>query len=417
MRICDVIVKKRNGLELSTDEINFFIDGVTDGTIPDYQISALLMAIYFKGMSERETSDLTLAMVKSGDIVDLSSINGIKVDKHSTGGVGDKTTLIVAPVAAACGLKVAKMSGRGLGHTGGTVDKLEAFEGLKTDIDRQTFFDIVNKTGISVIGQSGNLASADKRLYAIRDVTGTVESIPLIAASIMSKKLASGADCIVLDVKVGSGAFMKTEESAKELAQAMIKIGETAGKKCDAVISNMDIPLGSAIGNSLEVIEAIDVLSGVGPDDLKQECVLLAGKMLTLAGIGSLEACKKLAVEKMENGEAKAKFAEMVKIQGGDESWVYNTSLFPKSKFTKQIKSTASGVICKMNTEKIGISSVMLKAGRAVKEDSIDFSAGIKVLAKTGDTVKAGEVIAMMYANDEKLFAAAEMEYLSALSI
>ena len=418
MRMYDIIIKKRNGSELSSEEINFFINGTTNGIIPDYQISALLMAIYFSGMNEREASDLTLAMIKSGDVVDLSPISGIKIDKHSTGGVGDKTTLVIAPVAAACGLKVAKMSGRGLGHTGGTVDKLESFEGLKTDIDRQTFFDIVNRTGIAVIGQSGNLAPADRKLYAIRDVTGTVESIPLIAASIMSKKIASGCDCIVLDVKVGSGAFMKTIESAKKLAHTMIKIGEAAGKKCDAIISNMDIPLGSAIGNSLEVVEAIDVLSGaVGIDDLKHECILLAGKMLTLAGLGDLEHCKKLAAEKMENGEAKSKLAEMVKAQGGNEAWVYNTELFPKAKFVRPIKSIATGEIVKMNTEKIGISSVMLGAGRAKQEDHIDFPAGLKVFAKTGDTVTAGEDIALMYTNDETLFIESEKKYLQAITI
>jgi pyrimidine-nucleoside phosphorylase len=413
----DIIIKKRNGGELSGAEINFFVDGVTNGTVPDYQISALLMAIYFTDMTESETSALTLAMADSGESVDLSPINGVKVDKHSTGGVGDKTTLIIAPIAASCGLKVAKMSGRGLGHTGGTVDKLEAFDGLKTDIDRQEFFDIVNRTGIAVIGQSGNLAPADKKLYALRDVTGTVESIPLIAASIMSKKLAAGCDCIVLDVKVGSGAFMKTKQSAEKLAETMIRIGESAGKKCDAVISNMDIPLGSAIGNSLEVIEAIETLSGVGPDDLRDECILLAGKMLSLAGLGDFEYCKKLVLEKIQNGEAKAKFAEMVKAQGGNEKWVYNTDLFPKAKFIKAIKASESGKIIGMNTEKIGISSVMLGAGRATKEDDIDFSAGIKVLAKTGDFINKNDDIAIMYANDESLFIDAEAEYLSALNI
>ncbi len=417
MRMYDIIVKKRNGEKLTTEEIKFFVNGVTDGSIPDYQTSALLMSIYFNGMDKREIADLTIAMAHSGDMVDLSPIEGIKVDKHSTGGVGDKTTLVITPIVAACGVKVAKMSGRGLGHTGGTVDKLESFPGLKTEFGMDDFFSIVNKTGIAVIGQSGNLAPADKKLYALRDVTGTVDNIPLIAASIMSKKLASGSDAIVLDVKKGSGAFMKTDELARQLAETMIDIGIAAGRKCDAVISDMDVPLGCAIGNSLEVIEAIDVLSGGGPDDLKEDCLLLASKMLHLAGKGSIEECRILALQKIENGEAKKKFAEMVEAQGGDPSFVFDTEKFQKAKYSRSVIASKDGTISKMDTEKIGIASVILGAGRATKESLIDYAAGIKIYAKTGDNVKKGQELAVLFADDEKLFEGASNTYLEALVI
>lgn len=415
MRMYDIIQKKRNGGELTDEEIRFFIGGTVDGSIPDYQLSALLMAIYFVGMNDREISVLTQAMVHSGDTVDLSAVDGFTVDKHSTGGVGDKTTLIVAPIVAALGGKVAKMSGRGLGHTGGTVDKLESIEGFRTEIPREDFFKQVNEIGISVIGQSGNLAPADKKLYALRDVTATVESIPLIASSIMSKKLAAGSQGIVLDVKTGSGAFMKTPEASAALAEEMVKIGTAAGRKVTAVITNMDIPLGNAVGNSLEVIEAVETLKGNGCDDLSEVCFELAANMLMLVNGRPYEENMKDVKKAVSDGTALEKLKQMVKYQGGNPEWIDNTDLFPKAETVYELKSEKSGHISRMDAEQIGIASVILGAGREKKEDSVDFSAGIIINKKTGDTVKAGEILAVFHTNDKSKIKEAERKYLSAL--
>ena len=376
MRMTDIIEKKRDKKPLDDKEIAFFVSGVTDKSIPDYQISALLMAILLNGMDKREILTLTLEMAKSGDMLDLSDLPHT-VDKHSTGGVGDKTTLIIGPIVASFGVKVAKMSGRGLGHTGGTVDKMESIPGLQTSIERDEFFDIVNKYGIAVIGQSGNLVPADKKLYALRDVTATVDCIPLIASSIMSKKLAAGSDAIVLDVKTGSGAFMKTVEDSRKLAEKMVSIGTMAGRKCCAVITNMDIPLGHAIGNSLEVMEAIETLKGNGPADLTAVCLELAANMLYMAGKGSLEECRKLAEGAMADGSALDALANMVKGQHGDESYIYHPEKFPRSALSKEVKAEKDGYVCHMDTESIGIASVCLGAGRSRKDDGIDYKAGI----------------------------------------
>lgn len=398
MRMCDIISKKRDAKELSTEEIQFFIDGYVSGEIPDYQMSALLMAIYFNGMTERETSDLTMCMAASGDMVDLSSISGVKVDKHSTGGVGDKTTLIISPIVAALGVKVAKMSGRGLGHTGGTIDKLEAIPGLRTDISRDEFFDIVNNVGVSVVGQSGNLVPADKKLYALRDVTGTIESMPLIASSVMSKKIAAGSDCIVLDVKVGSGAFMKTDEDAIELAKKMVSIGERVGRKTVALITDMDIPLGNAIGNSLEIMEVCSTLKGKGPEDLTDLCVMLAANMLYLAQKGdSIEACSEMVKKVIEDGRAFEKLKEMVEAQGGDVSVIEDSSNFSFAQVQHKIYARRGGFIFSMDTQKCGIASMVLGAGRETKESTIDYSAGIILHKKTGDKVKIGDCIATLH--------------------
>lgn len=417
MRMYDIIKKKRDGFELTKDELEFFAKGAAEGFIPDYQLSALLMAIYFKGMSKRETADLTLAMAHSGDTVDLSDLGAVTADKHSTGGVGDKTTLIVAPIVASCGVSVAKMSGRGLGHTGGTVDKLESIPGYKTTLDRADFFDVVKKTGMSVIGQSGNLAPADKKLYALRDVTATVESIPLIASSIMSKKLAAGAECIVLDVKIGSGAFMKTDEQARALAREMIDIGSAAGRRTAAVLSNMDTPLGAAVGNSLEVIEAIETLKGGGPDDLKELCLTLAANMLVLAGKGDYEACFNLAQEILASGKAYETFKACVSAQGGNSDYIENTDLFEKAQFSCEVLAQTDGYITAMDAERIGTAACLLGAGRKTKEDSIDFAAGLEIKAKTGKKICKGETLAILYANDERLFDAAKTEYTAAIAI
>ena len=415
MRMYDIIQKKRNGSELSDEEIEFFIGGTVDGSIPDYQLSALLMAIYFRGMSDREISVLTQMMAHSGDTVDLSAVEGFTVDKHSTGGVGDKTTLIVAPIVAALGGKVAKMSGRGLGHTGGTVDKLEAVEGFRTELPREDFFKQVNEIGISVIGQSGNLAPADKKLYALRDVTATVESIPLIASSIMSKKLAAGSQGIVLDVKTGSGAFMKTPKDSKALAEEMVRIGTAAGRKVTAVITNMDVPLGTAVGNSLEVIEAAETLKGGGCDDLSEVSFELAADMLMLVNGKSHDENMQAVKCAVADGSALAKLKQMIEYQGGNPEWIENTDLFPKAKTVYEVRSEKSGYISRMNAEKIGISSVILGAGREKKEDSVDFSAGIILRKKTCDRVEAGDTLAVLYTNDESKFPEAEKKYLSAL--
>ncbi len=414
MRIYDIIAKKRDGLELSKDEIEFFVRGFTSGEIEDYQASALLMAIYLRGMTDDETAALTSAMAHSGDMLDLSSVAGTTVDKHSTGGVGDKTTLIVAPVVAALGAKVAKMSGRGLGHTGGTVDKLESIEGFKTELSGEEFVEQVKDIGICVIGQSKNLAPADKKIYALRDATATVGSIPLIASSIMSKKLAAGAQCIVLDVKTGSGAFMKTVAEAEKLSQKMVDIGKKCGRKVAALITDMNAPLGKNIGNALEVEEAVEVLNGGGPEDLKEVSVALASNIISLAKNISLEEAEKQVRLVLSDGSALLKLCEMVKLQGGKVSQVIDTSLLPKAKFKKEVLSPCDGYIKFTDAEKIGSSSVLLGAGRAKKGDSIDPAAGIILHKKTGNRVQKGEVLAELLADDEALFADSEKLFLSA---
>lgn len=417
MRITEIIRKKRDGYALSEEEINFFVNGYVSGEIPDYQISALLMAIYFNDMNDEETIFLTKAMLNSGEKVDLSKIDGVKVDKHSTGGVGDKTTLICAPIAAACGVKIAKMSGRGLGHTGGTVDKLESIPGFNTSIDRERFFDTVNKTGICVVGQSGNLCPADKKIYALRDVTETVDKIRLIASSIMSKKLASGSDKILLDVKVGSGAFMKDLPSAEKLAETMVRIGDGAGKKTRALITNMDIPLGNAVGNALEVAEAVETLNGNGPEDLTLVSVELAAGMISLATGESVEICREKARKAIDDKSALKKLADMVKYQGGDERYIYDSSLFKKAKYSTDFCCRKDGYISRIDAEKCGIACVRLGAGREKKEDKIDYSAGLVFLKKTGDRVSSGEAVATLYSEDEKLFDAAVKELSEAFEI
>ena len=393
----DIILKKRNGFKLTREEIEYMVKGFTIGEIPDYQAAAFLMAIYFQKMDENETLWLTEAMLYSGDVIDLSDIPGIKADKHSTGGVGDKTTMIVAPVVASCGIPVAKMSGRGLGHTGGTIDKLESIPGFRTELKKEEFFSIVKEIGLAVAGQTGNLAPADKKLYALRDVTGTVDNISLIASSIMSKKLASGADAIVLDVKIGSGAFMKTTEDAKLLAKAMVNIGKGAGRKIVALLTEMDRPLGLNIGNALEVIEAVDVLKGGGPSDLKDVCNELASNMLMLCGVGSLDKCRELTNNAIISGAAYKKFLEMVIKQGGDPSTIEDISKLPTAAVKVEWKAEQAGYISKMQAEKLGIASLLLGAGRKTKTDIIDPSAGIVLNKKTGDRIEKGETIAVMH--------------------
>ena len=417
MRMYDIIKKKRDGGELSQEEINFFISGVTDGSIPDYQISALCMAIYFKGMTVRETSDLTFAVRDSGDKLDFSNISGIRVDKHSTGGVGDKTSLVVAPIVASFGIKVAKVSGRGLGHTGGTIDKLEAINGFRTTLTEEEFIKQVNDIGFSIVGQSKQFAPADKKLYALRDVTATVDSMPLIAASIMGKKLAADDDCIVLDVKTGSGSFMKSVEDSKTLAKLMVDIGKNAGKKIVALITNMDMPLGYAIGNSLEVIEAVQTLNGNGPKDFTEVCLTLAAHMLSLAGKGSFDECKELAKKSIEDGSALSMFKRTVIAQGGDVKLIENTENFEKAKYSFSVKSADNGYIGGVNTEAYGLASLALGAGRNTAEDKIDYSAGIILRKKTGDYVKAGEELAVLFSNDETKFAVASKMLLDATTL
>lgn len=411
-----IIRKKRDGLTLTKEELEFFAQSAADGTVPDYQLSALLMAICFNSLNEEETLNLTNAMAHSGDMADLSGIEGIKGDKHSTGGVGDKTTLIVAPIVAECGIKMAKMSGRGLGHTGGTVDKLESIPGFRTALESEEFTAIVNKCGLCVAGQSGKLCPADKKLYSLRDVTETVDNLPLIASSIMSKKLAGGADCIVLDVKCGSGAFMKDIDSAKELAEKMVEIGTGAGRKTAALITDMDRPLGYNIGNSLEVIEAVETLKGNGPEDLTEISLLLAAKLLEISGKGSFEECKIIAKSKIDDGSALKKLAEMVSLQGGESKYILNTDNFVCAKFSRDIVADCDGYISAMNTEGVGSVCVALGAGRQRKEDEIDPSAGIILHKKTGDAVKKGDVLATFYCSDETLFEHAESKYRAALS-
>jgi len=415
MRMYDIIKKKRDGHALSKEEIEFFVSGYTTGDIPDYQASALLMAIYFNGMDKDETVFLTSAMANSGDVVDLSSINGSTVDKHSTGGVGDKTTLIVAPIVAALGCKVAKMSGRGLGHTGGTIDKLEAINGFKVEISNDAFFKQVNDIGLCVIGQSGNLTPADKKLYALRDVTATVENISLIASSIMSKKLAGGSQNIVLDVKCGNGAFMKTPQDAKNLARAMVDIGNAAGRKTTALITNMNIPLGYNIGNSLEVIEAVKILNGQACDDLYEVCVMLCSYMYSSCTGKSIDECKVAVEDVINNGKALEKLKQMVEMQGGDVKLIDNPELFKKSEINFDIICEDDGYISYMNSEKIGIASVVLGAGREKKGDPIDYSAGIVLKRKTGDFVKQGEVLATLYTSSHEKAQNAKNIFMQAL--
>lgn len=401
MRMYDIIERKRDGHELTDEEIDFFVTGYVNGTIPDYQASALCMAIFYQGMNDRETARLTLDMMNSGDLVDLSPIPGIKVDKHSTGGVGDKTSLAIAPIVASCGVPVAKMSGRGLGHTGGTLDKLESIPGLSVAIDREHFLKIVREVGCAIVGQTGNLVPADKKLYALRDVTATVDSIPLIASSVMSKKLAAGCDAILLDVKCGSGAFMKTPEQAAKLAQAMVGIGEQMGRTTVALISDMDRPLGAKVGNALEVIEACDVLKGAAPEDITQTCLELAANMLFLAGKGSLDLCRALALEQVESGVALDKLCQMVKAQGGNPQALRDYALLPQALYRREVRAPRGGYVFGMQTERVGIASAALGAGRETLDAHIDPAAGIDLAKKTGDAVEAGEVLATLYSSSQ----------------
>lgn len=399
MQMTDLIVKKRDGGELSQQEIQFMIDGYTRGQIPDYQMSAMCMAILLRGMTDQETLDLTMAMVHSGETLDLSPIQGVKADKHSTGGVGDKTSLVLCPMVAACGLKVAKMSGRGLGHTGGTIDKLESFPGFTTGIDEETFFKNVNEIGIAIAGQTADLVPADKKLYALRDVTGTVPSIPLIVSSIMSKKLASGADVIVLDVKCGSGAFMKTEEEARTLAQGLTRIGRLAGRKCAAVITDMDQPLGWAVGNALEVKEAISVLKGEKRGDLLELCLTLGSCMLTEAGLAdSIEQARAMLEKTIRDGSALKKLSQMVAAQRGDGHDVYDTARLPVAPVQLEVPATESGYVRRIEAEQVGLVSMHLGGGRATKESAIDLSVGLVLHKKVGDRVEAGESLATIHA-------------------
>ena len=417
MRMYDIILKKRANLPLSDKEIRFVIDGYVKGEIPDYQVSALLMTIVFNGMNARELGTLTLAMAQSGNMVDLSDIDGITVDKHSTGGVGDKTTLIIAPLVAACGGKVAKMSGRGLGHTGGTIDKMESIPNLKVSLEQDAFINQVNKIGLAVIGQSEGLAPADKKLYALRDVTGTVDSIPLIASSVMSKKLASGAQAILLDVKVGSGAFMKNIEDARELAKAMVDIGKENGRSVKAILTDMDRPLGHAIGNALEIREVIDTLKGHGPEDLTHECIIMAAHMLVLSHMCDYETALNRVQQALDSGAALERLRLMIEAQGGDSRVIDDDRVLTIGKFTYDVTSPKDGYITRMNTERCGIASVMLGAGRTVKDGPIDYSAGIMMHKKTGDAITTGECVATLYASDESLLANAAKTYVEAITI
>ena len=417
MKMYDIIDKKRHGKPLSKEEIEYFIHGYVDDRIPDYQMSSLLMAICCNGMEIQELTDLTTTMANSGDKFDLSPVNGITVDKHSTGGVGDKTTLIVGPIVASLGCKVAKMSGRGLGFTGGTIDKLESIEGYNVVIPEKEFIEQVNKIGIGLISSSGNLAPADKKIYALRDVTATVESIPLIASSIMSKKIAAGSKCILLDVKMGSGAFMQNEDDATELAEKMVNIGKLANRKTMAIITNMDTPLGLKIGNNLEVQESIDVLKGKGPEDLTNLCLELAACMIMLCTNKEKEECYNLAKNTIEDGTAFSKFRELVIAQGGNIDLIDNPDLFKKSKYIVEVKANAEGYINNMNTSKIGRVSCMLGAGRERKEDIIDYSAGIELVKKTGDYINVGDTIAKLYTSKQETIEEAKMLYLNSIEV
>lgn len=404
MRMVDIIEKKRDGQELTKAEINFVITGYTNGTVPDYQMSALAMAIYFKDMTNQEITDLTMAMVESGEQIDLSAIHGIKVDKHSTGGVGDTTTLVLAPLVAAVGVPVAKMSGRGLGHTGGTIDKLEAIKGFNVEISNDEFIQLVNRDQVAVVGQSGDLAPADKKLYGLRDVTGTVDSIALIASSIMSKKIAAGADAIVLDVTTGDGAFMKNEKDAERLAKTMVQIGKLANRQTMAIISDMSQPLGLAIGNSLEVKEAIDALKGEGPADLMEMVYVLGSQMVVLAKkADTLEAARELLKEAIQSGAATTKFKEMIRNQGGDESIVDHPENLPQAEFVIELPAKESGYISEMVADQLGIAAMLLGAGRRTKEDTIDYSVGLMLHKKVGNSVTAGEPLVTVYANSQAI--------------
>lgn len=400
MRMVDLIAKKRDGQSLSKEEIEWIVTGYTNGEIPDYQMSALTMAIFYQDMTDQEITDLTLAMANSGDVVNLENIEGIKVDKHSTGGVGDTTTLVLAPLVASVGVPVAKMSGRGLGYTGGTLDKLEAIPGFQIELSEDKFVELVNESKVAVIGQSGNLAPADKKLYALRDVTATVDSIPLIASSIMSKKIAAGADAIVLDVTTGDGAFMKNIEDAKRLASTMVQIGKLANRQTMAVISDMSQPLGEAIGNSLEVVEAIETLQGKGPKDLEEMCYVLGSQMVVLAKkADTLEQAREMLEEALHSGKAFAKFKEMVANQGGDVSVIDHPEKLLTAKYEIELPAKQSGVITKLVANELGIAAMMLGAGRKTKEDTIDFAVGLKLRKKVDEAIQEGESVLTIYAN------------------
>ena len=412
MRMVDLIEKKRDGNELSKEEIEYIVTNYTNGKIPDYQVSALLMAIFYQDMTNEEITNLTLAIANSGDVIDLSSVEGIKVDKHSTGGVGDTTTLILAPLVASVGVTVAKMSGRGLGYTGGTLDKLEAIPGFQIELSDEEFVRIVNESKVAVIGQSGNLAPADKKLYALRDVTATVDSLPLIASSIMSKKIAAGADAIVLDVTTGDGAFMKNIEDARRLAKTMTSIGKLANRETVAVISDMSEPLGEAIGNSLEVVEAIETLQGNGPEDLVEMCYALGSQMVVLAGKAkTTDEARTLLQEALESGKALAKFKEMIQNQGGDPAIVEHPERILTARYTMELPAKQSGVVSKIVANELGIAAMMLGAGRKTKEEDIDHAVGLKLHKKIGDTVTKGESLLTIYSNDEEITSVIELLY------
>lgn len=412
MRMVDLIEKKRDGNELSKEEIEYIVTNYTNGKIPDYQVSALLMAIFYQDMTNEEITNLTLAIANSGDVIDLSSLEGIKVDKHSTGGVGDTTTLILAPLVASVGVTVAKMSGRGLGYTGGTLDKLEAIPGFQIELSDEAFVRIVNESKVAVIGQSGNLAPADKKLYALRDVTATVDSLPLIASSIMSKKIAAGADAIVLDVTTGDGAFMKNIEDARRLAKTMTSIGKLANRETVAVISDMSEPLGEAIGNSLEVVEAIETLQGNGPEDLVEMCYALGSQMVVLAGKAkTIDEARTLLQEALESGKALAKFKEMIQNQGGDPTIVEQPERILTARYTMELPAKQSGVVSKIVANELGIAAMMLGAGRKTKEEDIDHAVGLKLHKKIGDTVTKGESLLTIYSNDKEISSVIELLY------
>ena len=418
MDIIDIIIKQKNGIDLSDSEIEYLINGYTQGIIPDYQMSAYLMALCFTGANEKVISKMTMCMANSGDILNLSGISGTVVDKHSTGGVGDKTTLVVGPCVAACGGKVAKMSGRGLGYTGGTIDKLESIKNFNTQIPVERFIDIINEIGISIVGQLINLAPADKKIYSLRDVTGTVDCIPLIASSIMSKKIASGANAIVLDVKYGSGAFMKTYKNAKELAETMIKIGNQNGKKVKALLTDMNEPIGNTVGNSLEVIEAIQTLKGNGPKDFLELCIDISSVMLQLEFVDkSVDECRKMALDSIENGTALNKFRELVFLQNGDVECIDDTNKFPKSKYSLEVKTNMSGQITKKDSEKIGKTACLLGAGRQSLNDKINHSAGIFINKKTDSYISKSDVLAVLYTDKKEILDFTKEYYLDSLTI
>lgn len=418
MKIYDIIFKKRNGEELTKEEIDYFVNGYTNGSIEDYQASAFIMAAFIKGLNDRETTELTMSMANSGDTIDLSGFGNLTVDKHSTGGVGDKTTLIVAPIAASCGCVVAKMSGRGLGHTGGTVDKLESIPGYKTSLEVREFINQVESIGISVIGQTGNLAPADKKIYALRDVTATVDSIPLITSSIMSKKIAAGSKNIVLDVKIGSGAFMKNVDDAETLANKMVEIGKLCGRNTAAILSNMDTPLGNAVGNLLEVAEAIEILKGNVKSDLYRVSIELAAVMISLVKKLGFSEARDIAIESVSSGKALNKMTEWISAQGGDVNFIDNASKYMTASNIIPIIADFEGYISKMNAEKIGMSSLLLGGGRITKDDLIDHSSGIYINKKTGDYVSKGDLLCTLYSNkSDEIIAEAKNTYLSSISI